>query len=312
MSIFSYFLATQCLVLCSVNPSWVYLLGVDYIGLMFFGYLCDAGYIYPRSIEFIKLTCRTLSKTNTNDKFTQNRSNNRFAKEFDLLFMYIADILDFAACKYISPEVLPVLVQQEKNHALMHKDQKQKPIRRFDLVRSALDFALLRCGPWVGGQLLCSFETSGAAFFSAYIFQPFILNILCDASLYHILEEAEHGCITVAYLRPKSTWWVRAILAPVMTVLVGVLFMVPLVTHIAMQPWDLLSPRTYWDAFMYCVVVFYTTLTAGFELCFHFAAPNTFQGETVVSRDEQLLKMKQVTSHIPMTLGISTQYAVMM
>jgi hypothetical protein len=287
-------------------------LEITFLGLLtstlFYGYCIDKGYIYNRKEEKITLTPRTLKQ----DVCNVNKSSNRFAKEFDLLILSLGHIPDYCACKVIDPAVLPVLVEQEYNHARMHNKQKPVEYERFRIIRKIYDFGMLRCGMTMSMLTLCAFETVNSSVFYTYITQNIIENVFCDALLFHFLEEIEHGCVTVSYLRPRTNWIFRLVLSFPIYFMLFFTFLYPICSRIVYNPMDLVDLRMYIELVKYVFVVCISMFSGIRDLLLFYASPGIYQGEDKKMRDYRLDNMLKKTQHIEFNLGTSADYPVMM
>lgn len=243
---------------------------------MVYGYLCDQGYLYERKERQVKLVCRTM-KTKVDNA---NDSGNRFAEEFDLMFLDITDILDFAACRYVDQQQYPVLIQQEHNHARMHSVNKLKHIKRFGAFRWAFDLLFLRSGRTLGLALTCATEIGTLSFAFALLEQTWLPDISSNAIAFHMMEEMEHSCVTASHLRPQVKWYVRLLVTPLFAVMALVFAFGSVFTRLLSHPSDLADWRTYPELAVYLLIAvrFYVHFVG--LVVMHFAPPGDLQGET--------------------------------
>lgn len=275
-----------------------------------YGYLCDHGYLYERKERQVRLTCRTLKNKVDNT----NRSGNRFVKEFDELFLYITDVLDFVACKYIDSKALPLLVQQEYNHARMHSANKIKHVLRFEPIRYAFDLLLLRAGKPIGLGLGCAIEIGTSAFIHTMLNQSVIPNVCSNATLFHLMEEVEHSCLTAGHLRPQVSWYMRLLLTPLVSSMVLGYCFGPVVTRLVAHPAEWFDWRTYQELAVYLYVFIPVYFSFVWEVLLHFAPPGKLQGETEEKRNMRVALMERCVKEqdIQVVIGETALYAVVM
>ncbi|KAH9255233.1 hypothetical protein BASA81_006673 [Batrachochytrium salamandrivorans] len=251
---------------------------------MVYGYLCDEGYLYARRERLVRLVCRTMKNEvdNTND------SGNRFAEEFDLMFLAITDILDFAACRYIDEKQYPVLILQEHNHARMHNVNKFKHIKRFNAFRLGFDLIFLRSGRTLGLALTCATEIGTLGFASALLGQTWLPNISSNAIAFHMLEEMEHSCVTASHLKPQVKWYTRLVATLVFAVLAWVFAFGCFFTRLLTHPKDLVDWKTYPELAVFLIIAVQMYVHFMGLVVLHFTPPGNFQGETPQMRNRAI------------------------
>jgi hypothetical protein len=189
--------------------------------------------LYIRNFEYEKL-----DSTGT--------KGNVFANEFNLFFLAIVHILDYAVMKYVSD--CPFLVKQEHLHAKMHiKGHKNKKaegdeLKRFWPFGKLFDILLLRLGKSIGISVTCAIESTSAHLFYYASSSPFLKDWESDVTLIHFLEEIEHGLLTVQSIKKHTHFLVRLILYPFLFPLWAIICVYPIISAFIAQPSIILRP----------------------------------------------------------------------
>jgi len=192
----------------------------------------------------------------SSDSSSKAINNNPFAAEFIVMFEYTAIIVDYAVMKYVGEDVR-ILTKQETKHALLHlaaiKQHKAKgeQATRWRWFVWLADFSFLRLGRAFGTSITLHIEASAWGWMYIPMALPFLKGSLSNLFVFHGMEEAEHGALTVQSLRKQTYPLVSLLTFPVVIVLhLMFLFLPPLVAIIT-RPSLLLLPRSYLDFVSY-------------------------------------------------------------
>lgn len=208
--------------------------------------------LYIRNIDYEKLD-------------PTGKKGNVFMNEFNLLFLAMVHILDYAVMKYVTD--CPLLVKQEHLHAKMHiKGQKNKKaegdeLKRFLPLAKAFDLLLLRLGRTIGVSVACAVESTSAHLLYYASSTPFLKDWESDVLLIHFLEEIEHGLLTVQSIKKQTYFVVRLLLYPLMVLLWAITCVYPLLSTFIANPSLLIKPSTLPQMIQYIGILGFACIT---------------------------------------------------
>jgi hypothetical protein len=271
-----------------------------------YGFAVNYGYKYTLK--------KVLYKPQRLSKFMsyENKSLNRFAKEFDDLLINLIDIPDFCAAKIYGLNYNPEWVKHGLKRLKMFISYRiGKPVH-FIFIRYFLKFFMLYCGQTMTALTLCSFEIMVSPMFGYYISQNIIPNVFNDTLLVYFSDEFQRSCISVIDLKLESNFIYRIIISPIISLVWIFLFYIVIFTRLIYNPKDFLDKNMYIELVKYLIVVTISLFHGIGYLLVYYTTPGNHQGETFEERENRISLMNLKTMHLKFKSKKGMEYSILM
>jgi len=181
---------------------------------------------------------------------------NVYVTEFNTLFEFLSNTLDYAVMKYVGDNI-KILSKQEEKHAVLHLQAKKQrknegeTASRYNWFFWLADYLLLRCGPQLGIPLCLHIESAAWAWFYYPLMLPFVSKNLTNLFVFHGMEEIEHGALTVQLLRSKTSLLVSFLTFPIVLIVHIVLLLSPPIVLLIQHPYFIFNLKNNIDFVKY-------------------------------------------------------------